>query len=372
MNTIKAFLSETFGTVHATMEKGQMYMDATEVAKILGYSDATHMKRTVSDDEIIKLTTPTKDGKNPQTKNWISEAGVYSAIISRQPQIDDTDPDKVALRKKLVDFRRWVTGTVVPAVVEKGSYIDKEELLSDKQRAEQQAQVDVLRTKIDAFIKNIWETYREILDTAEYMSDATIRRLERQFKRETGLDLDIENFGEKFGKKLDSYINTSTAAKGLIEGIRVINTADGPLFIADDVAKKFDYGRGRDFAKNVDADEKVDIAYNGTHVTAFTVSGLYHCILAARPDKSTALTQGQKDVISENLEAFRKKVFGTILPTIRETGGYIEGQELTIGQFDKTIASLSLEAERLGQISDAIEDAKDDFDDALIDQERDD
>ena len=98
-NTIKAFLSETFGTVHATMEKGQMYMDATEVAKILGYTHVPHMIRILSQDEVIKLRTPTQGDKNPQTKSWIAEAGVYSAIISRQPQIDDTDPDKVALRK---------------------------------------------------------------------------------------------------------------------------------------------------------------------------------------------------------------------------------------------------------------------------------
>lgn len=80
---------------------------APDVARILGYSEASAMTRTLDDDEKGLRTVQTPGG--PQQLTAITEAGLYSAILrSRVPE---------AKR-----FKRWITHEVIPSIRKTGSY----------------------------------------------------------------------------------------------------------------------------------------------------------------------------------------------------------------------------------------------------------
>ena len=109
MNEIQSFTSDQFGTVRAIRdENGEPMFVASDVAKILGYGDATHMTRRLEDDEKGLRSVETPGGT--QMANVITEPGLYSAILgSRVPEARA--------------FKRWVTHEVLPALRRDGGYM---------------------------------------------------------------------------------------------------------------------------------------------------------------------------------------------------------------------------------------------------------
>lgn len=80
---------------------------ATDVASILGYSEAKDMTRNLDDDEKGRQIVPTLGGE--QDLSIISESGLYNAIFRSR-------------RDEAKAFRRWVTGTVLPEIRRTGSF----------------------------------------------------------------------------------------------------------------------------------------------------------------------------------------------------------------------------------------------------------
>lgn len=109
MNEIQSFTSDQFGTVRAIRdENGEPMFVASDVAKILGYGDATHMTRRLEEDEKGLRSVETPGGT--QMANVITEPGLYSAILgSRVPEARA--------------FKRWVTHEVLPALRRDGAYV---------------------------------------------------------------------------------------------------------------------------------------------------------------------------------------------------------------------------------------------------------
>ncbi|MFC3167037.1 phage antirepressor [Paracoccus fontiphilus] len=86
---------------------------AKEIAEILGYSDAEAMTRRLDDDEKQNRQIV---GFGPRGVATINESGLYSAVMgSNKPEAKG--------------FRKWVTGTVLPAIRKTGSYVRGEEAL---------------------------------------------------------------------------------------------------------------------------------------------------------------------------------------------------------------------------------------------------
>lgn len=88
-------------------DDGEPRWVAADVAKVLGYSATAAMTRSLDDDEkgVQNLHTPGGE----QELATITESGLYSVILrSRVP----------AAR----DFKRWVTGEVLPQIRKTGSY----------------------------------------------------------------------------------------------------------------------------------------------------------------------------------------------------------------------------------------------------------
>lgn len=109
MNSMQIFKNDQFGTIRTMRGKdGEPMFIAGDVAKILGYGDATHMTRRLEDDEKSLRSVETPGGT--QMANVITEPGLYSAILgSRVPEAKA--------------FKRWVTHEVLPALRRGGGYM---------------------------------------------------------------------------------------------------------------------------------------------------------------------------------------------------------------------------------------------------------
>lgn len=106
--SIIPFTNEKFGTIRAMSVSDEPWFVATDVAKALGYGDATHMTRRLDEDEKGLRSVETPGGK--QQLSVISEAGLYNAILG----------SKVPGAR---DFKRWVTHDVLPALRRDGAYV---------------------------------------------------------------------------------------------------------------------------------------------------------------------------------------------------------------------------------------------------------
>lgn len=86
---------------------GEPEFVAPDVARILGYSEASAMTRTLDDDEKGLRIVQTLGGQQQVTT--VTEAGLYSAIL--RSRVPTAKP-----------FRRWVTHEVLPSIRKTGSY----------------------------------------------------------------------------------------------------------------------------------------------------------------------------------------------------------------------------------------------------------
>lgn len=81
---------------------------ASDVAKGLGYKDATHMTRSLDDDEKGLQIVETPGGN--QKMVVITESGFYHAALKSRVE-------------KAKDFRKWVTNKVLPQIRRTGGYV---------------------------------------------------------------------------------------------------------------------------------------------------------------------------------------------------------------------------------------------------------
>ena len=108
-NEIQSFTNDQFGTIRAVRgEDGEPMFVASDVAKILGYGDATHMTRRLEEDEKGLRSVETPGGT--QMANVITEPGLYSAILGSRV-------------REARAFKRWVTHEVLPALRREGGYM---------------------------------------------------------------------------------------------------------------------------------------------------------------------------------------------------------------------------------------------------------
>lgn len=110
-NAIQTYSNDALNAnVRAFMDEGtgEPMFVAADVAKALGYGDATHMTRRLDEDEKGLRSVETLGGK--QTVSVITEPGLYSAVLG----------SKLPTAKA---FKRWVTHEVLPAIRRNGGYM---------------------------------------------------------------------------------------------------------------------------------------------------------------------------------------------------------------------------------------------------------
>lgn len=99
---------------------------ASDIAKILGYRDATALTRTLDDEE--KGTRPIETPGGTQTMTVISEPGLYKAIMQRQIGRMEAEVTRESIKR----FQRWVTHEVLPSIRRTGGYIPMTETDPDE------------------------------------------------------------------------------------------------------------------------------------------------------------------------------------------------------------------------------------------------
>ena len=88
-------------------EDGEIWFIATDVARVLGYGDATHMTRGLDPDEVRLHIVETRAGS--RSVSTISLAGLFHVLNTARVE---------AVRP----FKRWVNHKVLPSIYRTGSY----------------------------------------------------------------------------------------------------------------------------------------------------------------------------------------------------------------------------------------------------------
>lgn len=112
---LQAFRFED-ATIRAGLEDNEPWFVAADVAKALGYGDATHLLRALDPDEKGLRLVETPGG--PQKMTTITEAGLYKTILKREAAYVK---DPVA-RAMVSRFQHWVTHEVLPSLRKTGAY----------------------------------------------------------------------------------------------------------------------------------------------------------------------------------------------------------------------------------------------------------
>jgi prophage antirepressor-like protein len=96
-----------------TVEVGELWFVAKDIAEILEYSDASKMTKKLDDDEksnlqIAGLGSPSGN----RGVNVINESGLWSSVLR------STKPEAKA-------FKKWITSEFLPSIRKTGSYLSK-------------------------------------------------------------------------------------------------------------------------------------------------------------------------------------------------------------------------------------------------------
>lgn len=115
MNKIQEFFSEQFGTVRTVNIDGVIYFYGIDIAKALGYSNAskavtTHCKRIVTK---VLETSNSQNGKTVKGKvSLISKSDIYRLIVKSKLESAD-------------QFESWIFDEILPRIELTGAYIEE-------------------------------------------------------------------------------------------------------------------------------------------------------------------------------------------------------------------------------------------------------
>ncbi|MEC2373328.1 phage antirepressor KilAC domain-containing protein [Bacillus thuringiensis] len=109
MTTMQTFAHNMFGNLEVFIKDGKEYFPATDVAKVLGYTNPHKAIRDHCKQEGVNETlVPTNSGK--QMKKFINEPNLYRLIAkSKLPQAEQ--------------FEKWVFEEVLPSIRKHGAYM---------------------------------------------------------------------------------------------------------------------------------------------------------------------------------------------------------------------------------------------------------
>lgn len=126
MNEIQIFNNPDFGTVRTLDDNGVILFAATDVAKILGYSNpydaiSRHCKGVVKHEGVSQTTNQHGVTTNQTVEmSFIPESDLYRLVFG----------SKLPTAEKFTD---WVTETVLPSIRKNGGYIAGQEQLTPQE-----------------------------------------------------------------------------------------------------------------------------------------------------------------------------------------------------------------------------------------------
>lgn len=200
---------------------GQVWFVATDIARILGYKDASHALRGLEEDEKGLHNVETLGGE--QTLTIVSEAGLYTLLV--RARVEAAKP-----------FRRWVTHEVLPSIRKTGSYslpgVTPTPNTEDPALVRAKGLMELVALAKDVISPDYLEAKARIVlaramgDTPEI--EASARPLYVQdYMREQGVSSDnIKSYAPTFGK----YVKKAyKAERGVEPGKRFDETPSGQV-----------------------------------------------------------------------------------------------------------------------------------------------
>lgn len=163
MNKIQEFFNEQFGTVRSIVIDDIVYFYGIDIAKALGYSNAskavtTHYKRVVSK---VLETSNSQNGKTVKGKvSLIAKSDIYRLIVKSKLETADK-------------FESWIFDEILPTIETTGAYIEEgreEEMISEyfpsfSKEVQTEMVNDLIRQN-----KELKQFYDDLMNTEGYMS----------------------------------------------------------------------------------------------------------------------------------------------------------------------------------------------------------
>lgn len=171
VNKVQEFLNEKFGNVRVVTIDNEVWFVADDVAKILLYSEASKITSKLEDDEKGLQSLDTLGGI--QSLSIINESGFYSAILS----VSKANKERYEIAR---DFKKWITGTVIPAIRKDGAYISGEEEFAKGEMSEDELilqAMTIMQTKIDRLKKENEEMKPKVEYHDTVLNPTTYRKL---------------------------------------------------------------------------------------------------------------------------------------------------------------------------------------------------
>ena len=196
-------------------EGGEIWFIATDVARVLGYGDATHMTRGLDSDEVRLHNVETRAGS--RSVSAISLAGLFHVLNTAR--VEAARP-----------FKRWVNHEVLPSIYRTGSYSLLGAAPTATTSFEIQARVlDILkniiaRDYLEAKAKIVLA--RTMGDTPEIEAGARPLYIQ-DYLREKGATRDeVKRCSSSFGRYVrEDYV----AERGVEPGKRLDETSSGQV-----------------------------------------------------------------------------------------------------------------------------------------------
>lgn len=117
MNKPQIFNHSMFGDLPVLVVNDVEWFGATEAAKALSFSDPHKAIVNHVDEEDSTIHPVLTDGGR-QNKKFINESGLYSLIFGAARQGNNPE-----IQEKAKQFKRWVTGEVLPSIRKHGGYL---------------------------------------------------------------------------------------------------------------------------------------------------------------------------------------------------------------------------------------------------------
>lgn len=132
MNKPQIFNHSMFGELPVIVLDGKEWFGATEAAKALGFSNPhAAIQNHVDEDDLTDREVGVETGKKTDgtpavqrvSKKFINESGLYSLIFGAARQGNNPE-----IQEKAKQFKRWVTGEVLPTIRQHGGYLTPQKI----------------------------------------------------------------------------------------------------------------------------------------------------------------------------------------------------------------------------------------------------
>ena len=170
MNDLQVFTNPQFGEIRSILLDGNPWFVLKDVCAAFGEQNYRRVSDRLDFDEkgVSQIDTPGE----VQNMTVVSECGVYSALFAMQPtKARGVTDDFIEYRKKkLTDFKRWVTHEVLPSIRKTGSY--QRPMTAAEQLLAQANVLVELERRVENQDEQIRETRQRVTDAVAVFSAA--------------------------------------------------------------------------------------------------------------------------------------------------------------------------------------------------------